>query len=407
MTAGSSPRPLEGLRVLDFCWIGAGALVTKTLAELGASIYRIESRRHPDNLRLAPPFRPGSEGLEGSGYFASRNPSKQSVALNMASEEGRELAFELASSVDIVTSNFRPGVMDRWGLSYDRVRAVNPGVIYLTMPMQGASGPNSSYIGFGSTIAALGGLVALSGKPGRTPVGTGTHYPDHVPNPGHALVAVLAAVRHRRRTGDGQSIELSQLESTVNVIGPAILEASAGREPEMAGNRILTSAPHAVFHCTNGQWCVIACETDAQWVALCGVLGLDELADDPRYATLADRKANEDALELEISTAVAGRDRDELVGELASARVPHALVKSSRDIVEDAVLWERGFWQDVEHPVIGTMPISRSPFRRVGRPRAELLRPPLLGEHTWEVLSTELGMSRDQYDRLVKAEVLY
>ena len=138
--------PLAGIRVLDFCWIGAGGLVTKALAELGAAVYRVESQSHPDNLRLAPPFRPGTEGLEASGYFASRNSSKQSVALNMKTDKARELAVELGGKVDMVTSNFRPGVMERWGLGYEAVRAINPSVIYLTMPMQGATGPHSFVI---------------------------------------------------------------------------------------------------------------------------------------------------------------------------------------------------------------------------------------------------------------------
>lgn len=399
--------PLAGIRVLDFCWIGAGALVTKTLAELGASIYRIESRTHPDNLRLAPPFRPGAEGLEGSGYFASRNPSKQSVALNMSTDEGRAMAIELASKVDVVTSNFRPGVMERWGLDYESLRPVNPSVVYMTMPMQGSTGPHSRYIGFGSTIAALAGIVALSGQPGRTPVGTGTHYPDHVPNPGHTLVALLAALRHRARTGEGQSIELSQLESTINVIGPAILEASTGSTPEMTGNRIPSAAPHTSYRCADDQWIVVSCRTDAEWAGLAAALDRAELATDPRFARLEDRKAHEDELDAEVAAAIAIRDREPLLELFARSSVPASPVKSSRDIVEDRVLWERGFWQSIHHPVIGEMPISRSPFRRVGEARPELVRPPLLGEHTWEVLSAELGLDRAEYERLVADKVLY
>jgi benzylsuccinate CoA-transferase BbsF subunit len=399
-------QPLAGFRVLDFCWIGAGALVTKTLAELGASVYRVESRKHPDNLRLSPPFRPGAEGLEGSGYFASRNPSKKSVSINMATEGGKELAWELASTVDAVTSNFRPGVMERWGLSYDDVKSVNPGVIYMTMPMQGADGPHSRFIGFGSTIAALSGLVNLSGEPGRPPVGTGTHFPDHVPNPGHALVAVLAAIRHRRRTGEGQSVELSQFESTVNVIGPAMLEASLGGRPTAVGNRVDGAAPHATFRCQDGHWCAVSCSTDAQWLALAKVLG-GGLEFDGRFAEKATRKRHEPELQALVAALVERFDRAELLTLLDSAGVPNAPVNSSRDIVEDPVLWQRGFWQRIEHPVIGEMPINRSPFRAIGYEQVELTRPPLLGEHTREVLAQELGLPEDQLQRLEREEVLY
>lgn len=399
--------PLTGLRILDFCWIGAGALVTKTLAELGATVYRVESRTHPDNLRLAPPFRPGAENLEGSGYYASRNPSKRSVAINMGTERGRQIARDLARRVDMVASNFRPGVMERWGFDYERVAQDNPSVIYMTMPMQGTDGPHHRYIGFGSTISALSGLVNLTGQPGRVPVGTGTHYPDHVPNPGHTLVAILAALRHRSRTGQGQSIELSQLESTINLIGPAILETGAGQSPVALGNRVPDAAPHNVYQCSDDGWCAISCHTDEHWRQLCLVLGREDLAADARFATATSRKRNEDELDRLVAEAARAIPRATLIDLLNAAGVPNAPVRSSRDIVEDPRLWEREFWQNVNHPVIGEMPISRTPFRRLGSARADLVRPALLGEHTWEVLSAELGMDRAEHDRLVEEKVLY
>jgi len=229
---------LAGLRVLDFCWIGAGALVTQTLAMHGAEVIKIESRARPDNLRVAPPVRPGTSGLDASGYFASRNAGKKSFALNLTHPDAIAIAQRLAAASSVVTSNFRPGVMERWSLSYADLGAGRPDLIYLTMPMQGATGPHSRYAGFGSTIAALSGLVAPSGLPGRLPVGTGTHYPDHVPNPGHALVALLAALVHRNRTGRGGRIELSQFESTAGLLGPAMIRYSVtGEQPAPRGNR--------------------------------------------------------------------------------------------------------------------------------------------------------------------------
>lgn len=401
MTAG---RPLEGFRILDFCWIGAGALVTKTLAELGASVYRVESRTHPDNLRLSPPFRPGTEGIESSGYFASRNSSKRSIAIDMSTDEGRALARRLAERVDMVSSNFRPGIMERWGMGYEQLRETNPRVLSLTMPMQGADGPHSRFIGFGSTIAALSGLVALSGVPGRAPVGTGTHFPDHVPNPGHALVAVLAAIRHLRRTGEGQQIELSQLESTVNVLGPAIVEVGLGQSPQLVGNRVTDAAPHAVYQCRDGAWVVICCRTEEHWRALRDTLGI---AADEATETLAARKLHESTVDDLVAAAVARLDRQAVLGRLDAAAVPNAPVNSSRDIVEEKVLWDRGFWREIEHPVIGRIPINRSPFRLVDGPQVAVTRPPLLGEDTDAVLGEELGLGRSELDRLTDAKVLH
>ncbi|HEY2887171.1 MAG TPA: CoA transferase, partial [Candidatus Limnocylindrales bacterium] len=281
----TAPGPLAGLRVLDFTWVGAGALATKLLADLGADVIKMESRARPDNLRLAPPYRPGLNNLEGSGYFASRNSSKRSFALDMRTHGARAIALALAGQASVVASNFRPGVMERWGLAYEDVRAVNPGVIYLTMPMQGADGPHASFTGFGSTISALSGLVSLSGLEDRLPVGTGTHFPDHVPNPGHALVAILAALYHRARTGEGQAVEVSQLESTVNIIGPAIVAAGFGdTNPKRTGNRIVGASPHGVFACLGeDRWCAIACRTDAEWQALATGLGRPDWIADPRF----------------------------------------------------------------------------------------------------------------------------
>ncbi len=403
MTA-SSPF-LEGVRVLDFCWVGAGAFVTKLLADLGAEVIKIESRARPDNLRLSPPFRPGAEGLEGSGYFASRNSNKKSFALDMRTPQAQAFARELASRADILTSNFRPGVLERWGLAYEDVRVANPSIIHLTMPMQGADGPHRSYIGFGSTISALAGLVHLSGRPDRPPIGTGTHYPDHVPNPGHALVALLAALRHRDRTGEGQAIEVSQLESTVNVLGPAIIEAGLGDPPRRMGNRVPTASPHGTFPCADDRWIAVSCQRDEDWETLARVLGLDAALDDPRFGTLAGRKAHEDDLEALVTGATHGRDVTDLVRQLRGAGVPAAPVNSSRDVLVDPDLVERGYWQKVDHPVIGRMAVAGPPFRIDGE-RAELRPAPLLGQDTHAVAREVLGLEDDEIDRLIEQGVL-
>ncbi len=404
MTGGSTY--LAGLRVLDFCWVGAGALVTKLLADLGAEVIKVESRVRPDNLRVSPPVRPGTDGLEASGYFASRNSNKKSFALDMKKPEAREIALRLAASSQVITSNFRPGVLERWGLGYEAVKAHSPSIVYLTMPMQGAEGPHSSFIGFGSTISALAGLMHLSGLPDRPPVGTGTHYPDHVPNPGHALVALLAALYHRERTGRGQAIEVSQLESTVNVIGPAILEQSLGeRVPERTGNRVPEASPHGAFPCQAEEWVAIACLTDEHWRALTATFGRPELAGDARYATHGARKQNEPELERLVAERTRHCTRADLLGRLRAAGVPAAAVNSSRDVLEDPALVARAYWQTLEHPVIGSMAVSGPPFRLDGA-RPSLRRAPLLGEHTHAVARDVLGLEDDAIDRLVADGVL-
>jgi benzylsuccinate CoA-transferase BbsF subunit len=392
------------MRILDFCWIGAGALVTKALAELGAEVIRVESRSRPDNLRFTPPFPPGKDGLEASGYFASRNPDKKSFALNMRTPRGRQIALELAAECTVVTSNFRPGVMERWGLTYEDVRRVNPEVVYLVMPMQGSDGPHKSFIGFGSTIAALSGLVALSGEPGRLPVGTGTHYPDHVPNPGHALVGLLAAEFHRARTGRGQRVELSQLESTINVIGPAFLAASLGVDVGADGNRAPGLVPRGVYKTADDRWVAVACAGDDHWASLVRAFVPDGHVPHP---TVAEREAEVAAVDAAVARWVAELDRDDVLKRLDEAGVPSGAVNDSADVLSDQRLDSRGFWHEIEHPVIGHMPMFRLPFVLEPGGRGPMTRPPLLGEHTWEIASEVLGFDRDTYERLVDEEVLY
>jgi benzylsuccinate CoA-transferase BbsF subunit len=400
---------LAGLRVLDFCWIGAGAFVTRILADLGAEVIKVESQSHPDNLRLSGPHRAGAKPLESSGYFASRNTSKKSIALNMSHPRARELALRLAARCSIVSNNFRPGVMEKWGLGYDEVAAANPSVIYLAMPMQGSSGPHRDYIGFGSTIAALCGLTHMAGRPGRAPIGTGTHYPDHVPNPGHALVAVLAAVLHRARTGEGQRIELAQIESTVNMLGPSVLAWSAtGALPRVDGNRGAGAVPRGVFPCAGEDaWCAIEVNDDRQWQGLVAALGSPQWMREDALATPAGREAREDAIEARLAQETRRLPPDELVERLQAEGVPAAKVASSADVTEDPQLRARGYWHSVAHAEMGSVLVNLPPFRSLGEGRGPPGPPPLLGEHTVEVASELLGFDAAECQRLIEDKVFY
>jgi benzylsuccinate CoA-transferase BbsF subunit len=385
---------LEGLRVIDFCWVGAGALVTQALAVHGAEVVKIESSVHPDNLRLSGPFRADRHNVNGSGYFASRNSNKKSFALNMSHPRAKELALRLVATGSVVSSNFRPGVMERWGLDYESVRATNPAVVYLTMPMQGSTGPRRDFVGFGSTIAAAAGLVAPTGLPGRTPVGTGTHYPDHAPNPGHALIAVLAALFRRQRTGMGAHIELAQLESTVNVLGPLLLAASLGEDAAPRGNRVRISVPHGCYPCAGEDvWCAISVVGDDEWRALATVLGAPWLLRDSRFSTAEGRRRHEDALDAALEGLTFQFDCADLVKLCQAAGVAAAKVATPKDLLEDPNLVERDFWQYFSHPELGTYRVGSAPFHGTdgsGRPTA---RAPLLGEHTDELARDLLSLA--------------
>ena len=204
----TSDLPLKGIRVADFCWLGAGSYTTKILGDMGADVIKIESAARLDSLRMAAPYKDGVPGVNRSGYFADRNTSKRSITVDMKHPRALALVRRLIEQSDIIANNFTPGVMEKFGLGYDAVRAMKPDIIYLAMSMQGSQGPERSYLGYGASMVSLTGLHELSGLPDREPAGTGTNYPDHVPNPCHAAFALLAALRHRRRTGQGQLIDL-------------------------------------------------------------------------------------------------------------------------------------------------------------------------------------------------------
>jgi benzylsuccinate CoA-transferase BbsF subunit len=398
------------LRVLDFCWVGAGAFVTRLLADLGAEVIKVESHAHPDNLRLSGPHKAGAKHLEGSGYFASRNTNKKSLALNMGHPEARAIAKRLAQKCSVVTNNFRPGIMERWGLGYAEIAAKNPSLIYLAMPMQGSSGPNKSYIGFGSTIAAISGLVAMSGAPDRAPIGTGTHYPDHVPNPGHALVGLLAAIFHRARTGEGQYIELAQLESTVNLMGPSILRyAACGELPQRAGNRREGVAPGGVFPCQGEDaWCAFEIESDQGWQALADVLGHPSWMTDASLATLAGRATRVDMIEGKLAEETRRFQAADLVTLLQARGIASAVVETSRDVMEDRQLKARGYWREIDHAEMGRITVNLPPFFATAEGRTrEPAPPPLLGEHTHEIATGLLGLTESEYTRLMNEQVLW
>jgi len=401
---------LADLRVLDFCWVGAGAFVTRLLADLGAEVVKVESHAHPDNLRLSGPHKAGAKHLEGSGYFASRNTNKKSLALNMGHPDARAIARRLAQKCSIVTNNFRPGIMERWGLGYAELAADNPSLIYLAMPMQGSAGPNKSYIGFGSTIAAISGLVEMSGAPDRAPIGTGTHYPDHVPNPGHALVGLLAAIFHRARTGQGQYIELAQLESTVNLMGPSILRYTAcGELPHRTGNRREGAVPRGVFPCQGEDvWCAIEIESDQGWQALAEVLGRPSWMTEPALATLGGRSEFIDSIEARLAEETRRFQAADLVALLQARGIASAVVETSRDVMEDRQLMARGYWREIEHAEMGRLTVNLPPFfaTEEGRTR-EPAPPPLLGEHTHEIATGLLGLTEGEYTRLINEQVLW
>ena len=408
---------LRGLRVADFCWVGAGSFATKILADAGADVIKVESEASLDGLRLAPPFADGVRGVNRSGYFADRNSSKRSITINLKTAAGRDLARRLVAVSDVVANNFTPGVMERFGLGWPEITEINPQVIYLAMSMQGDDGPARNYLGYGITIGALTGFQYLTGLPGRIPIGTNTNYPDHIPNPAHAAFAVLAALRHRRRTGQGQYIDLAQTESTIAAIGPAIIEAAqsagragagdAGTASDPAGNAHRWRAPHGVYQCSGpDRWLAVSVHDDQQWGALCTALRLDPATLRPGWETMAGRHRDRARIDDLIAAAVRDRDVHEVAEALLAAGVPSAPVQDAADVVADPQLAWRGHWVRPPHTEMGESLYNMPPYRLSATPVTIRSAAPRLGEHTREVCRDLLGLVDAEIDELQADGVL-
>jgi benzylsuccinate CoA-transferase BbsF subunit len=406
--------PLAGVRVTDFTWLGAGPYTTRTLADHGAEVIRIESGRRMDRLRILPPFRDGERkgSVNRSGYFADRNSNKLAVTINVKDPVGVDLVLQLIAGSDIVTSNFTPGTLEGLGLGYQQAREVKPDIIFLEMGMQGAYGPDASLVGYGQTVSALTGLYHLSGLPGEVPVGTGTNYPDHVPAPAHSAFAVLTALWHRRRTGEGQYIDLSQAETMVSLLGPAVLDYTAnGNNALPQGNRADYAAPQGVYPCAgDDRWIAISVVTDDHWTALTGELGAPDLA--ASHPDAASRRAGHDALDGKLGALTAGREPFELMRRLQERGVPAAVVHTFGDLVEgDPQLRHRGHFAVLDHPEMGPSIYNAPPYRLRGVADGDvgaIMRQPapLLGQHTREVCSRILGLDDARIDELTEQGVL-
>ncbi len=408
---------LDGINVADFSWFGAGPICAEHLASFGATVVRVESETRVDGLRTVAPFAKDKTGYNVSGYFNNFNAGKLGLTLNMNTEQGQELARRLIAWADVFLTNFTPRVVERWGLTYDKLSAINPRIIAAYQPMQGYDGPHRDFLGFGAVLTPITGYSHLSGFPDRLPTGLGTNYPDYVINPGHTLIAILVALRHRLKTGKGQRIECAQMESSVCPLAPAIFDYTVnGRVQERAGNGLPNAAPHNAFKCrplhegsaaiADERWLVIACFTDAEWEALVEAMGSPAWAKDGKFASLAGRKEHEAELEQHINAWTADKDAHELMEELQRRGVPAGVVQSAREMLADQHLKERGYYVYLDHPETGRTAYDGPPFVLSKTPGKLRSPAPLLGQHTEYVCTEILGLSDEEIADLLVAGVL-
>jgi crotonobetainyl-CoA:carnitine CoA-transferase CaiB-like acyl-CoA transferase len=400
-------QPLEGLKVLDFCWVAVGPMTTGYLAEYGATVVRVESKRRPEVLRHAPPFSGNQEGLNRSGYYANYNANKFGFGLNMGLPQAREFVKRLVAWADLVTENFTPGTMEEWGLGYEELCQVKPDIILFSTSMLGRGGPYSRQPGFGPVLASLSGMTGLTGWPDRTPTNPYGAYTDFLV-PRFAVPTILAALDYRRRTGRGQHLDFSQLETSLHFMAPLLLDYTInGRERGRMGNRHPAAAPHGAYPCQGEDcWCTIACETDAEWEALCRTMGHPTWTQEERFTTLLGRKANEDELDERIGQWTRGWEAPTLMQTLQQAGVPAGVVETCQDLFEDPQLQHRGHFVVLDHPEMGPHPVQRSEFRLSRAPGRFGSPAPLLGQHTVQVCQEILQMDEAEIAALLEAGVL-
>lgn len=399
-TAVPAGGPLTGLRVIDLTAFWAGPSATQVLAALGADVIKVESVQRPDGVRFAGGQVPGANRWWEHGWlFQGVNVNKRGITLDLTDDEGRDLVKRLVSGADVVIENFSPRVVEHLGLDFDDLSQVNPRLVMVRMPAFGLDGPWRDRVGFGPTMEQAAGMAWLTGYPDGPPVAP--RGPSDPLAGYHAVFALLAALNLRDRTGTGVLVEVPMVEVALNVTADQVAEyALYGRLLERQGNRGPGAAPQNVYP-TRGEdrWLALAVVTDEQWDALCSVMGDPDWARDLRLRSAAGRVADHDRIDEELRSWFQDQDREEVVERLAKARVPAAPVVSPADVVDNPQLRAREFFQTVRHDVTGANAYARPPFRLGEGPR--VLRPaPTLGQHNYEVLVGELGISENQLERL-------
>jgi crotonobetainyl-CoA:carnitine CoA-transferase CaiB-like acyl-CoA transferase len=397
--------PLSGIRVCDLTWIIAGPTATRVLADFGADVIRVEHAQAVDPIRLGRPILGEKPTLNNSGFFNYFNRNKRSILLNVRHPLGMELLHKLIGVSDVVIENFSSGVLDSWELSYEQQKAINPGIIYCSISGFGHEGRDKHFTTWGPTAQALSGLTMMSGLPGKPPAGWGYSYMDHTAGY-YGAIAILMALHHRNKTGEGQHLDISQVEAGMVLTGPAVLDYTVNgrsfRRPGMPpGNRSWepAMAPHNTYRCAgDDRWIAIAVRNDAEWQAMVQVMDEPEWATRPEFATMAGRLANQDALDQGISAWTASRDEYAVMAALQAAGVPAGVCQSPGDRVSrDQQFRERGWFTTMPHEELGSEAEIDGVTPHLSlTPGLNRTASPLMGANTHEVMSELLGLSEDE-----------
>ncbi len=398
--------PLSHLRVLDLSRILAGPWCTQMLADLGADVIKVERPDVGDDSRhWGPPFVAGRDGpTADASYFTSANRNKRSLALDIATPAAQALLRDLARQCDVFVENFKVGDLDRYGLGYDDIRAINPRIVYCSITGYGLDGPYAKRPGYDFMAQGEGGLMSINGHrddgPGGGPVKVAIAVTDVLTGM-NATVAILAAVEHRHISGQGQRIDLALMDSIVHFGSNQIVGMFAsGQVPGRWGNEHPNLAPYQVFRSADGHF-IVGAGNDGQFRRLCSVIGREALGTDPRFRTVADRNLNRPALIDELQRVMATQSTAHWVERLAEVSVPSAPINDYQQVFEHPQVRHRQLRIDQAHGGGGVASTVANPIRLSATPIEYRIAPPLLGEHSVAVLTDLLGKTAAEIDRLV------
>jgi len=397
----------SGLTILAFCWAVVGPLTMKFFADHGATVIRVETSKRPCTMRSSAPYKDNVPNYNKGGYFNYYNSNILSLSLNMQLPEAREIAKRLAVECDVFMENYTPGNMEKWGLGYEELKKLRTDIIMMRQSGYGSWGPYKNLPAFGMVLVPIAGLPNFIGWPGKEPLPVGVSaYTDCI-SPRFATATLIAALDYRRKTGKGQLLDLSQFETALYFLSPAILEhVSSGREPERIGNSSPDAAPHGVYPCQgDDRWCTIAVSDDEEWVNLCREMGRPEYAEDQRYKTFINRKKNEDELNGIIGAWTSQLAAEDVMERLQAVGVPAGVVKSAADVFDDPQLNKRNIYWPMEHSEMGMFTHLGQSFQLSKTPSKAYSPSPLLGEHTEYICTELLGMPDEEFIDLMQKGV--
>jgi benzylsuccinate CoA-transferase BbsF subunit len=403
--SNANRAPLAGIRVTDFTWAWAGPHGTLLLSMLGAEVIKIESRTRLDHSRVRS-LMAGAQlgGPDDSPIFNDLNLGKLSLTLNLRMEESRDIVRRLVAVSDVVTQNMRPGVLDRLGLGYQDLCEAKPDLVMLSSSAVGATGPEKSYSGYAPSFASLSGVAHMTGYPDQTPVPLSGSVDLRVGTA--SAFAILAALYHRERTGEGQHIDLSSTEVMSAMLGEAFLEyGMTGRIPGRTGNRDAAMAPHGCYRCRGGDQVAIAVGSEAEWLGLKRVLA-DPALEDADFAGPLERWQHQERLDAIVERWTREREPADAVESLQRAGVACTKVLTGASIADDPHVRARGIFQTVQHPRVGEKRVVGAPWRFSDSPVGVRRAAPLLGEHNDYVLGEILGLPASEIARLTEAGVV-